>query len=158
MKIKLLLSGLALACTLSGCDWVKSTLGMATSEEIRQLKMEQQELERRQRALDSLQRVCADSAAVSAASAARERQTAGPEKRYYVIVGSYLLESNADRMYARVEKQGLTPSRFRMKNGFELIAAGGSDDFGQACALMYTLYGEEPFSTDIWIYDTESYQ
>lgn len=152
MKLKTLLFCLLLVCSLSGCDWVKAKLGMATSEDIRRMKLELEEktaMEQRMR--DSLEKMRLDSL-----QAVRALQTDGQrlDKRFYVIVGSYILKSNADNMYAHIEKLGLKPSRIKTKNGYEMIASGGGfETLPQACAYWNELYYRDDFSADIWIYD-----
>src|SRR5690606_7904136 len=86
---------------VTGCDWVRSQLGMATSEDIEALKNEQQRMEAQMRIADSIERATLDSAKAAADSAAvleQQPKKLVTDKRFHVIMGSFKDYSNSARM------------------------------------------------------------
>ncbi len=146
-----ILSAIAI-CSLNSCDWVKKQLGMATSEDIARMKMEmEQKALQEQRVKDSLETIRLDSLRIA------QEQAASPyaklEKQYYVVVGSYKEESNAQAMYAQLQKAGYLPLRIKLKNGFEMVAAVGTDSLEEACVQLNKIGETDLCPYDAWIYN-----
>ena len=122
MKAFRLISTLMVALMLvTGCDFFRSLVGKPTSKELEQMKREAVEQARKQRQLDSINK--AKALALEQAKAAEENKNLLDESagRYHVILGSFKVEGNAEKMYALLEKNGYTPRVILFNNGFEVV-------------------------------------
>jgi hypothetical protein len=148
---------LAAVLVVTGCDWLRSQLGMATSQELEELKTERIREEAEQRVKDSLEKVIADSLAMVADSL--EAQEAGKNasldetKRFHVILGSFKVHSNSERMAENLKKKGYEPVVFSFYNGFEAVSVCSYDHVTPAFNAMYRLLDEGFGPDDIWVYD-----
>ena len=115
-RFKSIIVLLAAVLLLSGCDWLRSTLGMPTSKDLGRVQTEV----RMKHLADSLNTIVKDtvsvadsqnlksslpgtaSKAVNATSVAPSQLTA----QFYVIVGSFKDESNASKMDGYLLKNG----------------------------------------------------
>ena len=125
MKAFRLISTLMVALMLvTGCDFFRSLVGKPTSKELEQMKREAVEQARKQRQLDSINK--AKALALEQAKAAEENKNLLDESagRYHVILGSFKVEGNAEKMYALLEKNGYTP---------RVILFNGSTTSGRTC-------------------------
>jgi hypothetical protein len=142
---------------VTGCDWLRSQLGMATSQELEELKMESVREAAAQRVRDSLDKVVADSLAMVADSLEAEQasQVASLDetKRFHVILGSFKVHSNSERMAENLRKKGYEPVVFSFHNGFEAVSVCSYDRVTPAFNAMYRLLDEGFGPDDIWVYD-----
>ena len=147
-KCRYVALALCAVIVLQGCDWIKAQLGMPTSEDINRMKIEiqRQEMEkvaqekaREQRVKDSLEAI---------AVAVQEPAVEG----YYVVLGAFKDHANADKFEAVVKKNGYSPEKILMKNGFMMVAVGGFSSFNSAHKEMVKI-GELDFCPyDMWVY------
>ncbi len=154
MKSRILafIIGAAVVCSLNSCDWVKKQLGMATSEDIAKLKMEMEQQALREKQIkDSLEAVRLDSLRMAQEAAATPY--AKLDKQYYLITGSYKEVANAENMQAQLKKLGYAPVRIKLRNGFDMVAAIGTDDLGEACRELNKIGDHDICTYDVWIYN-----
>ena len=147
---KLIVTLMAAALLLTGCDFFRSLAGKPTSKDLERMRQEALEQERLQRERDSLDRVRA--LELEQARAAAENPLDNTE-RYHVILGSFKVEGNAEKMYAALEKNGYKPLVLEFNNGFEAVSVAAYDDYREALRAMEDIK-EYPFCPeDVWIYD-----
>ncbi len=151
-RILTFIIGVAVMCSLNSCDWVKRQLGMATSEDIAKLKMEMEQQALREKQIrDSLEAVRLDSLRIAQEAAATPY--AKLDKQYYLITGSYKEVANAENMQAQLQKLGYTPVRIKLQNGFDMVAAMGTDDLSEACRELNKIGDNDLCTYDVWIYN-----
>ncbi len=151
MKAFRVLAMLLIASTLfTGCDFFRSILGKPTSKEIERMKIEAEAKAKKQHQLDSINAVQAEEAARIAAEEAALRNL--PD-RYYLILGSFKVESNATRMYAMLEKNGYVPRTIKFTNGFEVVSVKSFNNYHEALLELDNLRSYEFCPDDIWVYD-----
>lgn len=142
---------------VTGCDWVRSQLGMATSQEIEALKLEQQRAEAGMHAADSIEKARLDSLKLVSDSIdikkAIEQKKLESKKRFHVILGSFKDYSNSARMVDDLTKKGYKPLVFNFKNGFEAVSVCSFDKATPAFNEMYKLLDQGFAPDDIWVYD-----
>ena len=146
-KLKNILCCVAAVLALAGCDWVKGSLGMPTSEDIELMKEElqakQQEILQQQRAAfveDSLRKV-------------QEQADVKPEiGGYHVIVGSFKDYRNAEALAEFVKKQGYNPVQIPLKNGYMMVSLGQMETLPEAVRMMNDIEQKEECPYDVWIY------
>ncbi len=149
-RICTLLIGIVLLGSTTSCDWVRSKLGMPTSNELR--------LKKEQLIADSLERADALRQAARLEQARKDSLAAIETarltlKRYHVVFGSFKVPSNADRMMAKLPQYGFTPQRLDFTNGFTVISAWQTDNLTDAYNRMNKLFSLDITPYDIWIYD-----
>ena len=151
-----LLFAVSLIFTLTGCDWVRSTLGMPTSDdlkEFRQLAEDTQEVKPETPAPDSI----AQDTIVPVQNIQKKEyaETAVPVDgmRFFVIAGSFEEEKNAEKMAAYLSESGYKPIRLIFRNGFNVVASSGHKEMGEAYASLRNLLELDFSPEDIWIYD-----
>jgi hypothetical protein len=149
-KIFPLLIGIILLGSVSSCDWIRARLGMPTSEELQQ-KQEQiiqdslekvareQEARLEQLRLDSLAKIEAQKSALA---------------RYHVVLGSFIMDNNADRMIQKLPDLGYDPVRIEFKNGYSVISAYQTNSLPDAYNKMYKMFSLDITPYDVWVYDT----
>ncbi len=153
MKVfKLIITLAAAMMLLTGCDFFRSIMGKPTSKDIERMRQEAVEQARRQRIKDSL--------AAIELSKAQEQQKQSQENlldesagRYHVILGSFKVDGNAEKMYALLEKNGYSPRVIRFNNGFEAVSVAAYDNYREALKAMYDVMEFEFCPEDVWIYD-----
>jgi hypothetical protein len=150
---------MAVTILLSGCDWLRKQLGMATSEDIAALKREQERAETEKRAADSLMRAREDSVSRAFQDSLALAQKSGMvdlsnTNRYHVICGSFKDYSNASGMVEKLKKSGYTPLTIDLKNGFRIVSVSSHPNLSKAYDHMYDLMDTKfNLDGDIWIYD-----
>ena len=153
MKAFRLVSTLLVALMLvTGCDFFRSLVGMPTSEDLEKMKQEAVEQARKQRELDSVNRVRALEQE-KARAAAQENLLDESAGRYHVILGSFKVEGNAEKMYALLEKNGYKPRVIKFNNGFEVVSVAAYDNYRDALRAMNDIMEYEFCPEDVWIYD-----
>lgn len=179
---KFFLTLMAAIMIVTGCDWIRMQLGMATSEDIANLKKERQ--------YDDSVRMMNDSIAmkgntgdvstsggynvkISDTAAFNEPKAdttvkaetvkqpepvaapikANPENRYHVIVGSFKDHSNAAKMAEYLKGKGYNPAVMDFRNGFRVVSAASFPQMGPAFTEMYKIADMNIIKDDIWVYD-----
>ncbi len=149
--MKRTISLILLLFTLTSCDWVRSTLGMATSKDIERakLKLIQEEAQRKRKA-DSIAFI-KDS--IKYATLLVEKPKKELEKRFYIIAGSFHEDGNVSAMVKTLEKEGYSPETIEFKNGYMLVSIGGFNSFREARKAFNEYEEKELCAYDTWIYD-----
>ncbi len=154
MKAFRLVSTLLVAMMLvTGCDFFRSLVGKPTSKDLERMKQEAVEQARKQRELDSVNRVKALELEKAKAAAEQESKLDESAGRYHVILGSFKVEGNADKMYALLEKNGYTPRVIKFNNGFEVVSVAAYNNYHDALKAMNDVMEYEFCPEDVWIYD-----
>lgn len=151
MRFVKILSMFLVAVTLfNSCDFFRSLVGKPTSEDLERMRVEAQMKQEREQ--DSILRAkaYADSLAMAAAAQAQERMLTD---RFYVILGSFKVPENAERMYAFLEKNNYTPQNISFKNGFDLVSAASTNNLQEALRIADELLAYEYCPDDVWVYD-----
>ena len=133
---------------MTSCDFFRKIAGKPTSKDIERMRIEAQA--KKQRQLDSINKAKADSLARIAAEEAAKKAL---NDRFYVILGSFKVPGNAERMYAFLEKNNYTPRNIRFKNGFDLVSAASTNNLQEALRIMEDLLSYEYCPDDVWVYD-----
>ncbi|MFA6677136.1 MAG: SPOR domain-containing protein [Bacteroidales bacterium] len=152
MKIFKIVPAILIVLTLAtGCDFFRSILGKPTSKDLEAMRAEQLKKELIIKARkDSLLKVAE---ADKAKSIVKVEENA-LEDGYYVIMGSFKVKSNADRMLNMLKEHGYSPIRIKFKNGFDVISAVRCDTHHQAWVEMDKITQYKYAPEDIWIYST----
>lgn len=154
IKIRGVVCMLVAVCILSGCDWVKKQLGMPTSEDVARLKRELDMKELRLRQIqDSIEAVRLD-------SIKREQEKnlipyVTLDKKYYIIMGSFKVISNAEMLKANLEKAGYSPIRIALQNGFDMVALAGFNSYPEALQELENIGDNDLCPYDVWIYNVD---
>lgn len=151
-KIRAFVCMLMAVCVLSGCDWVKKQLGMPTSEDVAKLKMELELKELRQRQIaDSI--IAAKLDSIRLAQEKNVIPYITLDNKFYVIMGSFKVISNAEILKANLEKAGYSPVRIALQNGFDMVALAGFNSYQEAVREMEKIGDNDLCPYDVWIYD-----
>ena len=152
MKHLRIFAVIALAASLlTGCDFVRSILGKPTSKDIARIRMEQEALRKAEK--DSL----AALAAKDTLQAEKAARPAAPQYRYYVILGSFINYSNADRFMDKLTSMGYSPVKFQFNNGFAAVGVEGTDNLPVAYEKCAALNGKDFLEDDMpWVYDIQT--
>ena len=151
MKIVRIFSLFLIAATmLTSCDFFRSLVGKPTSKDIERMRIEAQA--KKQRELDSLNKAKADSLALLAAMEAEKNAL---KERFYVVLGSFKVQGNAEKMYSFLEKNNYTPKTIKFKNGFELVSAASTNNLQEALRILDELLSHEYCPDDVWVYDVK---
>lgn len=105
---------------------------------------------KKQRQLDSIKKAKVDSLALIAAMEAEKNAL---KDRFYVVLGSFKVQDNADRMHKFLEKNNYTPRTIKFKNGFELVSAASTNNLQEALRILDELLEYEYCPDDVWVYD-----
>lgn len=135
------------ALVMQSCDWVKEKMGMPTSRDIEQMKIELQ--------IKEQQRLEEEARARRIQDSIRNAQTMKVPalEGYYVVLGSFKDYRNAEALEALVKKNGYPAKQVLLKNGFKMVVVGGYGRFGEASRQM-EIIGEMDFCPyDMWIYE-----
>lgn len=143
-----------LCCTLivSGCDFVRRSLGKPTSEDINRIRLEKVALEAAR--ADSLARVEAAEKAVLDSLKAME--DANRIRRYYILVGSFKVVENADRLAEKLQSDGFDVHCFNISEGMTSVAICGNDDIEAITEKIKELKSDPDFKMEAYIYDYEN--
>jgi len=149
---KAIIFSLIMIFSLSSCDFLRSMVGKPTSSEIEVARIEKEAREKAKR--DSLAAVKAAEEKLAAEKKAAEHSGKVYDKRYYVIVGSFVQHDNADSYAKQLEKLGYEITFFNFKNGFKAVGLYGDDSISAANRKLNELFSVEITPYDIWVYDT----
>lgn len=146
----------SLIFTLTGCDWIRSTLGMPTSNELkefRQLTQQKSDTIPLTTPADSTSlNINKDKSQVNTTPANQAVQPVG-DFRFYVIVGSFSEAKNADKMVSYLKKSGYNPIRLTFRNGYNVVASSAHKGRSDAFAALRKLLELDFSPDDIWVYD-----
>lgn len=92
----------------------------------------------------------------TATSVPSKEVTHSVTNRYYVIMGAFDEMVNADKYAAQLESKGLKVTKFKFKNGFNVIALGGFNTLIEAQKEMNRQMEEDDCPEDIWVYDSNT--
>ena len=135
---------------LAGCDWVKGSLGMPTSEEVAAMKEQlaaREALEQLRLQEEARMKFVEDSLAM--AEAARKGQKI---EGYHVIIGAFKDYSNADALEKFVKGMGYEPVKIMLKNGYMMVSVGGYGTVEEAVARIRKIESLEVCPYDVWVY------
>ncbi len=150
-KIFPLLIGVMLLGSMNSCDWIRARLGMPTSEELQQ--------KQEQIIKDSLEKVVREQEAarleqIRLDSMAKVEAQKSTLLRYHVVLGSFIMDNNADRMMRKLPELGYEPVRIQFKNGYSVISAYQTNSLPDAYNTMYKMFSLDITPYDVWVYDT----
>lgn len=148
---------LSLIFTLTGCDWIRSTLGMPTSTELKEFRQLAQQISdtvplTTPADSTSLNIINKDKSQVNTTPANQVVQPVG-DVRFYVIVGSFSETKNADKMVSYLKKSGYNPIRLTFRNGYNVVASSAHKGRSDALAALRKLLELDFSPDDIWVYD-----
>lgn len=161
---------LVLVCSLllpvlGGCDFLRRVAGRPTSSDI-EAKREFIACERaaRQALADSIAREekrVADSLALADSLERTNTVVSGRElkhdleARYYIIVGSFGKESNAQAFARKTEAAGYPATLIAYKNGFTAVGICPSSGLAEAAAALHKVRKESFCPAGAWILNNE---
>ncbi len=143
----------------TGCDAVRKLTGRPTSKELEQLReekllQEQALLERQKREADSLaqvQKELEEEARKAGALRTGNRVIGTLENKYYVIVGAFKVQSNAENFIKEVKEAGYEAVIVDTENGFHNISVCQTDNLNVALRARKRVLTELFCPTDAWI-------
>lgn len=154
----------------SGCDFFRKLAGRPDSAyiEAKRLYIEQQEAEHRSR-VDSVRELSSsiadslsllDSIRIGRKAVIEKRQLVsdGVQKlgaRYYIIIGSFSKESNAQKLAETARSNGFEPSLIRYKNGFTAVGICPCNRLSDVLAALDGLNGLSFVPKGVWVLDNE---
>ena len=149
---KIIIILIAFAITLSGCDKIRSLLGMPTSAQLEAVREQEMVKEGLQRFEDSVKKAKADSTKAALAVTSADGYSS-MNKSFYVIVGSFKVEENAAKKVDQIKSLNYAPEYLDFKNGFKVVSAFSSDDEKEAYTTMSKLISQGIDEEEVWIYD-----
>lgn len=160
-----LLATFAFSC-LCSCDFIRTLAGRPSSEAIEQLRSsEKQKLEEQAaaRAADSLQKTAAAAYDAFVAEGMKIRNSSqiptfigqAPDNGLYLALGTFSLESNANKLCSQVSACGYDAGCLAYANGFFLVVTMKSDDYNKLREGYLRIKNEKFFPADAWILEYE---
>ncbi len=140
---------LLLLCTVVSCDWVRSSLGMPTSTDIKNLQ-DKIELERSIKKQDSINLA---HQALKEQSVDTLSSVNNLDRRFYLVLGSFRDDSYVDEMTMTLLKLGYSAKVIQLKNGMKMVSAGAYDSISDAVKDLKKVSAEDLCPYDAWIYD-----
>ena len=152
-----LLTGLFLSAavlvTVTGCDFIRASLGKPTSADLAVLRQERDA--REQAVRDSIAAAEAERARLEAEAAAQaEAEAAAVVKRYYAVVGAFKEASGAQVYIDKLQENGFKVRTFDFKSGLKVVCLEGSDSLAVVRKDMAELKARNLFPGEPWIYNT----
>ena len=159
---------LAVALTVTGCDFFRRLAGRPTSVDIEAMREVIKSREEARQAAeaaspDSLPKADTVSPAAPAAgsSAVKEQDkvvdsapaSADGKKRYYVIVASFSKVENAGKCAERMENRGYPSELLKFKGGYTAVGICGTDDEQEAKESLKELKRQDFCPQGVWILD-----
>lgn len=146
------LAAMALIVVLTGCDWVRGTLGMPTSSEIeakQQLIAQKEAKEKAQK--DSIAKVEAAEKAVkdSLAKLPQQRKLKEIQNKYLIVVGTYLMQKNVDRCIAKYSNVLDKPYTVKRWDDMIMVVVGEGATWEEANGKLASVKSQCP---EAWIY------
>lgn len=88
------------------------------------------------------------------AAEAEEAPSEGLASGYYVVLGSFKNEDNAQYYYNSLSASGADVHLVKMKNGFTAVMICHGSTYDEAYSKMLEFYSDKKRPEDIWIYNT----
>lgn len=88
------------------------------------------------------------------AAEAEEAPSEGLASGYYVVLGSFKNEDNAQYYYNSLSASGADVHLVKMKNGFTAVMICHGSTYDEAYSKMLKFYSDKKRPEDIWIYNT----
>lgn len=167
MKRSLIFLMLAVALTLTSCDFMRKMSGRPTKDELNELKGEmeridqlRQEEARVRASIDSLEQVRKSleeslTAEVKAPVPVVDNSqylTPNLENRYYVVIGAFQSYRNAKALLKTADKYGYSPVLIGCRNGLIGVGVCPVDEYADALMALQMLKREKFCPSDPWIY------
>lgn len=149
---KIIIILIAFSLIISGCDNVRSVLGMPTSAQLKVAQKKEIARVELKRIEDSVSKVKSDSIKLVQEIIANGGYSL-MLKRYYVIVGSFKVEENAAKKVEQIKIFNLNPEYLNFKNGFKVVSAMSTDNQDEANETVINLIDLGINKEEIWIYD-----
>ena len=83
-----------------------------------------------------------------------EERPAGLASGYYVVLGSFKNEDNAQYYYNSLSASGAEVHLVKMKNGFTAVMICHGSTYEESYSKMLDFYSDKKKPEDIWIYNT----
>ncbi len=154
MRKSLLLIIITLLLSFSGCDRIRTKLGMPTSTDLENARKIRDSLEmavipvkRDTAASDSTRVQPADTAVI---------QKEIISQRYHLIAGSFKDHNNAAKLGEKLKSFGIEPVYLDLSNGFRMVSAGGYPDILKAKEALAKFLEDENSPGDLWVYDSKT--
>lgn len=159
-----------LALMVCSCDFFRSLAGRPTSGDIDRIRTERSLQEAREQAVrDSLEREERNSVRIAAYSDSLRNSdivimtlervhsinASDFPHRYYIMIGSFSSEENADNLVGKVSAAGYEAVKMTSVNGRYLVAVNPSDDPEEVYHSVNKLKKEAFCPADVWIYSKE---
>lgn len=147
---------------VSGCDMFRRMAGRPTSEElelkkveierrnamIEAMKAEQKQVSDSLAMLDSLRQMCSKMLWLKDMGGI---YTTDLDAGYYIIVGSFRNQGNADAMIKSASDAGFVPVRISFRNGLDAIGVAASSSLEDALLSLKSVKREDFCPPDVWI-------
>lgn len=158
MKSKKLFFLLLITSILNfGCDRVRSFFGMATSQDLEEVRVEQQREARAKQIADSIEKSAKDSLLLTEEEPKESSPTIPSNKRvegiFHIIVGSFKEPVNASKMVEKLKEMGYTPTLFHFKNGYNGVSLISFSEIDAAYNHIAIIKSQDQFVSSSWIYD-----
>ncbi len=134
---------------LSGCDFIRKSLGKPTSEDINRIRLEKVVADAAK--ADSIARV--EAIKKAELDSLKILEEANRIKRFYILVGSFKVVENADRLAEQLQNKGFDVRCFNITQGMTSVAICGNDDENAIKAKFEELKSDPDFKLDGYIYD-----
>ena len=135
----------------TGCDFFRSLVGKPTSEDMERMRLEAQLEAQKKKEQDSIARVNAMLEEEQRLLA--QQNSLENTGRYHVVMGSFKVPENAQKMKQLLENKGYTSRIIQFNNGFDVVSAAHFNKFIEAVRTMDELIELEICPDDIWVYD-----
>lgn len=135
--------------SVTSCDWVKGMMGMPTSGEIEEMRVQLQEQQRLEIEAKQREQKIQDSIRLSMEAAQK-----APKEGYYLVMGCFKEEKNADSMLEDLKKRGYSAGQLGLKNGYTMVAVGAYKTYLEAFNELVKLSDDSICPYDVWIYNT----
>lgn len=153
---------LASVFILGGCDMFRKLAGRPTSREIelrkteiarrnteiKALKLEQKQVADSLALLDSLRQQCSK---VKHLSDMGGIYSTDLDSLYYIIVGSFRKDSNADAMIRKTASAGYVPVLISCRNGLNAVGISPANRLEDALLSLKAVKREDFCPSDVWV-------
>ena len=154
MKAIRIASVLALVVMLvSGCDFFRAMVGKPTSEDMERMRIQKEKQARKEREQDSLAKV--QQMLLEQQRAQALENSLSNTGRYHIVLGSFKVADNAQKMNEEIVRRGYTPRIITFNNGFEVVSVAHYDNYFKALKEMEKIQEWDICPEDIWIYDLQ---
>jgi len=141
-----------LLMVVSGCDWVRASLGKPTSADLAALRMAKEA--REQAVRDSIAAAKAEQERIAAEEAAAAAAAAAVPKRYYAVAGAFNEDVGAQIFEEKLRENGFRVRTFDFRSGLKVVCVEGSDTLEVVRRDVAALKKLGIAPTDPWIYNT----